>query len=151
MSGFFLNLNDATALNDSVVARLVKLADVYQPVITEAETNSADIEITKYICCAFVIVTAFIVGGFLLWKLIDHLANAIAGWFKRRWEVENIIRKHDSDLLGKLLDFQKETAFPYNEKLEKKSYEEKESKNYIETLASLLNITLPPKKHETKG
>lgn len=146
MNTFILNLNDATALNDSVVARFVKLSDVCQSVVTKAGTNDADVEITKYICCAVVTVAAIIVGGFLIWKLIDHLANAIAGCYKRRFEVEDLERKQKSDLKNKLIDFLEKMTIneKYNEDNDKvikirKGMDTKESQYYTNVLKSLID------------
>lgn len=43
MSTFIINLNDTTVINDSVFAKVVKLPEVCQPIVTtEAETNCND-------------------------------------------------------------------------------------------------------------
>jgi hypothetical protein len=56
-------------------------------------TNRQDVEIVKTICCSIVTLAAIIVGGFLIWKLMDHIANGISGCYKRKYTLEDIERK----------------------------------------------------------
>ena len=44
-------------------------------------TNGQDVEIAKAICCSIVTLAGIIVGGFLIWKLMDHIANGISGYY----------------------------------------------------------------------
>lgn len=70
----------------------------------EAATNCKDVEIAKAVCCAIVSITAIVVIGVLIWKLIDKISNGISGWNKRNWDVEDKVRKQKADLLDKKLD-----------------------------------------------
>lgn len=64
--------------------------------------------ITHQICCTIVIVVTIIVLGFLLWKLMDHIASSKAEKRARQWKVEDIERKQKADLLEKKLSFLKD-------------------------------------------
>lgn len=60
-------------------------------------TNGQDVEIAKAICCSIVTLAGIIVGGFLIWKLMDHIANGISGYYKRKCTIEDIKRKMEAN------------------------------------------------------
>jgi len=80
----------------------------------ETPTNCEDVEIAKAICCAIVSITAIIVLGSLLWRLMDHLFKRCQEKRKQEYDVENSKRKQESDLKDKLLDFLKSKASEKN-------------------------------------
>ena len=66
---------------------------------------------------------AIIVVGFLLWKLMDHIASSKAEKRNRQWNVEDIERKQKAELLEKKLSFLKD----------------KDSKDYSDAIDQALN------------
>ena len=70
MSTFIINLNDTTVINDSIFAKVVKLSEVCQPVVMEAETNNFDWYIVATICGAVIIVASIACYAVLSWKEI---------------------------------------------------------------------------------
>ena len=110
----------------------------------EAATNGGDVEIVKSICCAIVSITAIVVLGSLLWRFMDHIANKNNAKRKRCWDVEDKIHKQKSDLIGKLLDFKKERAYPYDKdkdgKPQKRGYDDQVSEGYETIIGYLLSI-----------
>lgn len=56
-------------------------------------TNIHDVELTTTICSSIELMTGIVVGGFLAWKLLDHIANGISGYYKRKWTLQDIARK----------------------------------------------------------
>lgn len=68
MSTFIFNLNDTTALSDSVMAQVIKLSEACQPVATDAETNVCDVIIAGVICLAIVGVALIAKCAVLSWK-----------------------------------------------------------------------------------
>ena len=86
--------------------------------IHEAATNCKDVAIASVICCSIVKVTLIVVGGFLLWKLIDYIAKGIDDHYKRHCDVEDIKRKQEAetkknktDLIGKKLEILRELCY----------------------------------------
>ena len=165
MSTIFLN-----CFCDSIFAKLYEKLGSCTPEVVEKGTNCADVAMTSVICTTVIRVALILVLGFLAWKLLDHIVNGFAGWRKRVWEVEDIKRKQKSDLLTKLLDFQKDLALNYEKeeiktkekmrqsennndekekkedkkecesKSEKKKYDDKEAKEYIKMIKNILGI-----------
>lgn len=85
---------------------VTKVCGSIVPLVQEtypAETNWANVEITKTICCSLVLIVAICVLGFLIWKQIDHHAQKNVDVRKRRWEEEDMNRKQKSDLIDKRL------------------------------------------------
>ena len=58
-----------------------------------------DASIANIVSCSIVHVVLICVIGFLLWKLMDHIAHGISGFYKRKWEIEDIERKQKAELL----------------------------------------------------
>ena len=56
-----------------------------------------DASIANIVSCSIVHVVLICVIGSLLWKLMDLDAQGIAGFFRRKWEVEDIKRKMDAE------------------------------------------------------
>ena len=78
-----------------------KICDKPYPNITEIHesgTNCVEASITNIISCSIVHVVLICVAGFLLWKLMDLVAQGVAGYYKRKWNVEDIERKMQADL-----------------------------------------------------
>ena len=118
----------------------------------EAATNENDVQIFQEICGAIVLVAVIVVGGFLLLKLFDHIANGIRGLYKRKWEEEDREQKQKADLKDKLLDFlEKNTSKEeYNEEAGKviksiKDLDSTESRYYIDVLKSIIKDDTIPK------
>ena len=149
MNTFIFNLNDTTALNDSVVAKIVKLSEACQPVVTDTPTNSEDVMIAKIVCTAIVIIAIASLFAFYLWKRMEIIAKKDerndkraceekdrdfkkkANEENRRIQLEDEERKRKSDLLDKYITLIKEQN------------EEgiNEANNYRETLACLIELT----------
>lgn len=110
MSTFIFNLNDTTALSDSVVAIVLKLSETSQPIVTEAETNGFDVIIVCVICLAIVLVALIAMCGFLSWKKAE--LEALKEERKEKNENDNneCERKTRNDLIDKLLDALKNQA-----------------------------------------
>ena len=81
--------------------------------------------ITHQICCTIVTTVAIIVVGFLLWKLMDHIAYCQTEKRNRQWKVEDIERKQKADLLEKKLI----------------ALKGKDSKEYSDAIDQALNTT----------
>jgi hypothetical protein len=130
-------------------------------------TNAQDVEIAKAICCSIVALAGIIVGGFLIWKLMDHVAKGLAGFYRRRCEVEDIRRKQSAeekkqktDLINKKLEILHEYCYE-TETVEKDSKERKKLKNhnvekdaideYIKTLDSEITSKNISKDSECNG
>lgn len=112
---------------DSIVT---KTCDALIPVVQktfEAGTNCCDVNIAEAIGKSLVLIFAICVIGFLIWKLIDHIANGVEMLFKKDKEKEESERKQKADLLDKYLDFLKEQA----------SKDDKLIQDYISVLAGL--------------
>ena len=56
-----------------------------------------DASIANTISCSVVHIVLICVIGCLLWKLMDLIGQGIAGFFRRKWEVEDIVRKMDAE------------------------------------------------------
>jgi hypothetical protein len=110
MSTFILNLNETTVINDSIFAKVVKLSEVCQPVVMEAETNNFDWYIVATICGAVIIVASIACYAVLSWKEKEIQNDNDKQNSKKSEEGTNAIRKQKSDLLDKYLDFLKENA-----------------------------------------
>lgn len=141
-------LCDANVSCDTLVVKVAQAADlVCQPIIKESETNGNDVLIVSIICLAIAFVAIVAGATVLLWKWLENRANEKERVFKKTKEEKESERKQKSDLLNKLLDFQKEVAFPYEKdkdgKFVKKSFEAKEKSEYLKTLAQILGISLP--------
>lgn len=95
----------------------------------EAATSDKDVQIAQEICGAIVIVTAILVGGFVLWKLLDHTANGIRGIYKRKCDNNDCLKRQEADLKDKMLSA-----------LEKNTSKEE----YINTLRTLIESNTIP-------
>ena len=149
MSTLFLN-----CFCDSIFEKMCERLGTCTPEVVEKGTNCADVAMTAVICKAVVCVALILVLGFLVWKLMDHIANGISGWRKRVWEVNDIKRKQKSDLLTRLLDFKKDLALNYEKKGkddEKKKYDDIIAKEYIARIETFLDKNYSnEKKHDTQ-
>ena len=127
---------------DSIVTKACEALISLVKELNEAGTNCYDVTIANVICKSLVIIVAIGVAGFLAWKIIDHNANEKERKFKKEKEKEESERKQKAELLTKLLDFQKELAFPYEKNKEggyvRKDYDSAACEKYQNTLRSYL-------------
>lgn len=128
---------------DSIVTKTFETLISVVKELLESGTSCYDVTIADVICKSLVIIVAIGVAGFLAWKIIDHNANEKEQDFKKRKEKEESERKQKAELLTKLLDFQKELAFPYEKNKEggyvRKNYDSAACEKYQNTLISILN------------
>lgn len=80
---------------------------------------------TQAVCESTVWIVAIIAIALLLWKLMDHYANCCADTRKRAWELEDIARKQNSDLLSKKLEMLKEQCYEQKKNSENTPTQEK--------------------------
>jgi hypothetical protein len=107
--------------------------------------NVNDVQIAQTICGTIVLVAFIMVVGFLVWKLMEYIANGVSGYSKRKWEEKDCVKKQKSDLQDKLLNFlekntSKEECSKEEGKMVKKqkSFDSKESQYYIDVLTALI-------------
>lgn len=128
---------------DSIVTKTFETLISVVRELYEAGTSCYDVTITNVICKSLVIIVAIGVAGFLAWKIIDHNTSENEREFKKRKEKEESERKQKAELLSKLLDFQKELAFPYEKNKEggyvRKNYDSAACEKYQNTLIAILN------------
>ncbi len=144
MSTLIVNLNDTVALSDSVVAKIIKLSEACQPVVTEAETNCYDVIIVAVICVAIVIVAHFAKSAVSSCKDAEIKAAKDEREAKEK-ETEIAKLKLKSDALNKLLDYLEKNTVQerYDTKEGKKIKEEKglsseEGEYYINVLRAVI-------------
>ena len=73
------------------------------------ETNPCDVDMATTICNAIVAVTTILVAGFLLLKLMEHVAKGCQERRQRKWDGKERIIKQKAVLLDKKLEVLKET------------------------------------------
>ena len=112
------------------------------------EPNITDIINTDIICGAIVHVMLIVVAGFILWKLMEHVANAFAASYKRKCDEEDKDRKRNAELLSRYLDFLKDQT-------KDKTIDAAQANidKYKEVLKELVNHQLPDESNQqpTKG
>ena len=104
-------------------------------------TNNYDLGITGTICQALICITTIIVGGFLVWKLMEYIAKRNYDIRKRRWDKEDKDLKQKSDLIDKKLHILSETCYDLSKDEPKKvvkKYDDGAVKNYIAALNDAL-------------
>ncbi len=69
-----------------------------------AETNPCDVDMATTICNAIVAVTTILVAGFLLLKLMEHVAKGCQERRQRKWDGKERIIKQKAVLLDKKLE-----------------------------------------------
>lgn len=144
MSTFIFNLNDTTALNDSVVAQVIKLSEACKPVMTEAETNGLDVWIVFIICIAIVLVALIAGWALLSWKSAE--IKAANNNSEDKNEEEGFVNnKQKADALNKLLDYLARNTYTeeYDENAGKMVKKEKgldsnEADYYIKVLRAVM-------------
>ena len=108
----------------------------------EAGTNCKDVAIAEAICHSFVYITAIVVLGSLVWRLMDYLFKGCQEKRKQKYDVENSKRKQKGDLLDKYLDFLKELSYPFEKNKEgtpiKKEYDIANSEKYLSELRQII-------------
>ena len=85
------------------------------------ETNLQDVEIAKTICCSIITLTGIIVGGFIVWKLMEHIAKGVSAEEK----------KLKTDLINKKLEILHENCYE-TELVENNSKERKKLKEHCD-------------------
>ncbi len=144
MNTFIINLNDTTALSDSVVAKVLKLSEACQPVMTEAETNCEDVKIVAFICIAIVLVALIAKWAVCSLKNAEIMAAKNEREAKEK-EADIAKRKQRADILNKLIDYlAKNTSEEnYNEEAgrvikSEKGIDSNEGQYYINVLRAVL-------------
>lgn len=122
---------------DSIAVKLSEKGCQSLTEIHEASSNCVNASIAHALFCSIVYVVFICVIGFLLLKLIEHIAKGIAGWRKRVWELEDKNLKQKSDLLDKKLEFLKEFCYETKEKDLKKNLKRIDDPGVVKYLAEL--------------
>lgn len=108
----------------------------------EVTTNWQDVIIVFLICSAVTIIATYSICRFFTSREKEWNDQKQSESTKHEWEEKEKICKLKAELQNKLLDFQKELAFPYEKKsgggFEKKDYDPNASEKYQKTLISLL-------------
>ncbi len=110
MSTIAVNPGDVIVVSDSIAVNMSKVTEILQPVIKEAETNGQDVSIVNSISYYLYCIVFVCVAGFLVWKIIEILAQRWNNCCQHKWEIKNRKIKQKSDLTDKLLDFLKNEA-----------------------------------------
>lgn len=110
---------------DSLAAKVIEKMGANNPVFFEPETNTSDVFIAETICTHIFYIVLVGVLGFVVWKLLDHVAKGISEYYKRRCVVKDKELKQKADLLDKYLDFLKERTREKND-IPKDNNEEKQ-------------------------
>ena len=97
MSTFIINLNDTTALSDSVVAKVIKLSEAFQPAVTEAESNNNDVMIVAFICIAIVVVALIAKWAAWSWQNAEIASRVKERSDKREKDEEDYQRKQKAE------------------------------------------------------
>lgn len=125
--------------------KVVKMMEKMMHYVCESNaTNCNDVEITKCICEYILWIAIVAAITFLVWKVLDHIANGVSVWYKRQCDVEDCLNKKKLELSDKLIDFFKEKTYPYekvkeNDTIKKKEYDPDASVKYVNTLTELIN------------
>ena len=134
-------------MSDSAVVELAKVINTCQPCVKELGTNCNDVAIVGIICATIVAIALIAKRAIWSWQKAELAYKENERNEKEVKEQKDCTRKQKADLLNKLLDFQKELAFPYDKnkdgEYKEKTYKTPEKENYLKTLASLLEIQLP--------
>lgn len=131
MNTFIINLNDTTALSDSVVAKVIKLSEACQPVMTEAETNCYDVAIVGIICAAFIIIAWFVKCTILSWKDKTSEAADNERQYTKDKEKEESDRKREAEKTNhdwRMNDENKKREYALEEEKRKRQYELEDEK-----------------------
>ena len=130
MSSLLLNSDTIIVVSDSILAKLVKTAELSQGV-NDAETNSYDVLIVFIICAAIVLVALIAKWILRSWKNAE--LESLKEEFKNKREKEetDCMRKQKAELLGKELDILKDLCYG---KIEKKEIGSPEIKKYLDTI-----------------
>ena len=121
-------------MSDSAVVELAKVINTCQPCGKELGTNCNDVAIVGIICATIVAIALIAKRAIWSWQKAELAYKENERNEKEVKEQKDCTRKQKANLLNKLLDFQKDN----------------EKDNYLNTLASLLEIQLSEYKHEKK-
>ena len=83
------------------------------------ETNGNDVTIAQTVCCSIVTIIAIVVGGFLLWKLMEHIVQNRQSKRQHVWETEEKVRNRNVELLDEKLKVLKDQCYVKKDKGEK--------------------------------
>lgn len=149
MSIIVLNPSDTIVSSDTLVVKLAKVAEICQPVVKEAETNSNDVWIAAIICLAIVLIAYIAKRALVFWQ--NNLINAKKG--EESSQITNEEKKSKvklkSDCQDKLLTFLEKQVYAYD--IQKKEYEkacEAYSKELHSVLDELLNNRIDEKEEK---
>ena len=150
MNTFIINLNDTTALSDSIVTKVIKLSEACQPVVTEAETNCNDVMIVAFISVAIVLVALIAKWAVWSWKEAELMGAKNERGAKEK-EDDIAERKKKADALNKLVDYLEKNTVQerYDAEEGKRIKEEKgigseEGEYYIDVLRAVIKGEVIP-------
>lgn len=141
MSTIVLIVKDTIASCDTAVVKLATIAENYQPIVRNAETNYKDVAIVFFICAAIVVMALIAKCAVLSWKSKEIKAAKDERTEQKLEKADERTRKQKNDLIEKLLDFLKKQTEETNEKGEMvgvKSYNQEECKAYEKVLRELI-------------
>ena len=144
MSTIVLILNDSIASCDTAVVKLATVAEYYQPIVKDAETNSSDVAIVIFICAAIVVMALFAMCAVLFWKSMEINAAKKEREDQKTEKAEESKRKQKNDLIERLLDYVKKQAEGTNEtgkNVGAKSNNQEKCKAYEKVLCELIAAT----------
>ncbi len=75
------------------------------------ETNGNDVTVAQTVCCSIVTIIAIVVGGFLLWKLMEHIVQNRQSKRQHVWETEEKVRNRNVELLDEKLKVLKDRCY----------------------------------------
>ena len=78
---------------------------------TVVETNGNDVTVAQTVCCSIVTIIAIVVGGFLLWKLMEHIVKNRQSKRQHVWETEEKVRNRNVELLDEKLRVLKDRCY----------------------------------------
>lgn len=97
------------------------------------------VDTAHVICGAVVIVTAIVVAGLILQKLIEHIADSRKTKHQHLWEEESKKEKQRANLIEKKLTLMLDLCVKKNDKGEKENDTER-IKKYLDEIDSLLGV-----------
>ena len=136
MSTFILNPGDTIVMSDSLVVKVVKAVEAYQPVVNavkEAETNSNDVYVIAVISAAVVVVALIAAFTVLRWRVAKFVAQKSERDDQARKDREDCERRMAAVRYERLLTFLEKKAS------KEEDYKPEESQYFINVMNSLIN------------
>lgn len=134
MGTFIINLNDTTVLNDSVVVKVVKLAEVCQPTVIGVGTNSEDVAVANMVCATIAFVVLVLSAVFVICYCCHR--RTYKGLKEKELTYANELKKTESAHKQKALDQQLEIEKNHHVESLKRANEERALK-IMNELASI--------------